>query len=82
VWAAYRREPGASIARRSQDAVPDATLRTMVVNWHPEAQRTRTGFYKNLSVKPYVDAFTGKTLGMSVASSGGAGSGAEESREA
>lgn len=40
IWAAYRREPGAG-ARRSKDALPDATLRTMVLNWYPEAERTR-----------------------------------------
>jgi hypothetical protein len=32
-------------------------------NWHPGASRTPSGFYRNLSLKPRIDAFTGKSTG-------------------
>jgi len=38
VWAAFRREHA---RYRSVEVLSDATLRTMVVNWFPEAERTR-----------------------------------------
>ena len=35
----------------------------MVRNWHPAADRTATGYYKNLSLRAKVDPFTGQTTG-------------------
>ncbi|GBF98356.1 hypothetical protein Rsub_11250 [Raphidocelis subcapitata] len=80
VWTAFRRDHP---RYRSRDALPDATLRTMVVNWFPEAERTRNGFYKNVSLAPYVDAFTGQQLGSSIGSRSGdsSGSGGDSSDE-
>jgi hypothetical protein len=34
----------------------------MVKNWHPLVERTRTGYYKNASVLPRIDPFTGKPM--------------------
>jgi hypothetical protein len=144
IWTAFRREHA---RYRSADVLPDATLRTMVLNWFPEAERTRwvrggvagrlgegswqevggasrrrqrggggggggggeaagrpraragpsqrtpradpaatpsrwwlppspppplpqrsNGFYKNVSIQAYVDAFTGQTIGSADAS--------------
>lgn len=57
VFRAFRQ----SFARyRSQESISDATLRDMVRNWHPDAQRTPGGYYKNLAVQARVDPFTGK----------------------
>jgi len=42
-------------------------LRTMILNWHPNAERTSSGYYKNLSVKSGVDSrnpVTVKDLGF------------------
>ena len=41
----------------------DEDLRSMVRNWHPDAERTPKGFYKNLSVIARVDPFTGEAVG-------------------
>lgn len=42
-----------SFARyRQPSAISDATIRDMVRNWHPKAERTGRGFYKNLSLLP------------------------------
>ena len=35
----------------------------MVRNWHPDVERTRTGYLKNLSLRPRVDPFTGQQIG-------------------
>ena len=35
-------------------------LRDMVSSWYPQAQRTPSGYYKNLSVLAKVDPVTGK----------------------
>lgn len=60
VYAAFRRE----VARyRRPEALSDAVLRDMVRNWHPDVMRTRNGYFKNLSVKARVDAFTGEVTG-------------------
>jgi hypothetical protein len=48
---------------RSPETVPDSALRNMIANWHPSAERTRNGFYKNLGIQPFVDAFTGEAVG-------------------
>lgn len=34
-------------------------LRDMVSSWYPQAQRTPSGYYKNVSVVAKVDPFTG-----------------------
>jgi hypothetical protein len=39
-------------------------LRDMVSNWHPKAQRTASGYYKNVSLKPKADPFSGATMGV------------------
>jgi hypothetical protein len=57
VFAAFRTSlPG----YRSPDLLPDATLRSMVRNWHPGVERSANGYLKNLSLVPRVDPFTGK----------------------
>lgn len=43
-------------------------LRDMVANWHPIAQRTPSGYYKNVSLKVFSDPFTGKTTGVDITS--------------
>lgn len=40
--------------------IEEKFLRDMVSNWEPYAQRTAAGFYKNVSVRPKVDPFTGE----------------------
>ena len=32
-------------------------------NWHPSADRTASGYYKNLSLQERVDPFTGELTG-------------------
>lgn len=101
VWAAFRRD---HVRYRSPDVITDATLRTMVANWAPAAERTRSvavmfgqavhiraqlpcaaggaaphtpartpspparnGFYKNVSLQQFTDAFTGETRGSAPA---------------
>lgn len=49
---------------RRPEAVSDSTLRDMVRNFHPDVGRTKSGYFKNLSVKPVVDPFTGKAGGF------------------
>lgn len=49
--------------RRNPDTVPDTILRDMIRNWNREAARTRAGYYRNLSLKPYRDPFTGEVRG-------------------
>lgn len=49
VFAAFRREHA---RYRSPDVVDDATLRTMVANWHPGVDRSKNGFYRNVSLLP------------------------------
>ena len=36
----------------------------MVANWYPQAQRSAAGFYKNVSLQPRSDPFTGETTGV------------------
>ena len=45
---------------RSQDALTDATLRSLVRNWAPEVDRTPNGFYRGVSLRPRVNEFTGE----------------------
>ncbi|PNW72899.1 hypothetical protein CHLRE_14g610850v5 [Chlamydomonas reinhardtii] len=53
---------------RSQDALTDATLRSLVRNWAPEVDRTPNGFYRGVSLRPRVNEFTGQVEGGSGAS--------------
>jgi len=49
------------------DVLSDKDLRTMILNWHPNADRTNGGYYKNLSLQSGVDqrsAVTVKDLGL------------------
>lgn len=49
------------------DVLSDKDLRTMILNWHPNAERTNSGYYKNLSLQGGVDqrsAVTLKDLGL------------------
>ncbi len=48
---------------RGPDAMSESALRDMIRNWHPAADRTATGYYKNLSLRAKVDPFTGQTIG-------------------
>jgi hypothetical protein len=51
---------------RSPDVLPDTALRDMVRNWHAGVDRSANGFYRNLSLRPRVDPFTGQTTGSVV----------------
>jgi hypothetical protein len=44
----------------------------MVLKWHPRAQRTPTGYYKNVSLKPKADPFTGDVVGVDLSAVGSA----------
>jgi len=61
---AFRRK----FPRYGDEAVlSDKDLRTMILNWHPNADRTSSGYYKSLSLKVGVDqrsAVTVKDLGL------------------
>lgn len=50
VFQAFRRQYG---RYRDSAVVSDARLRDMVKNWHPAVARSRTGWYKGLSLKKY-----------------------------
>ncbi len=52
---------------RSREALSDAVLRDLVRNWHPDADRTPNGYYRNLSLTARVNAFTGQVEGGSEA---------------
>jgi len=47
-------------AYRSKEELGERDLRNMIANWHPAADRTSSGYYKNLSVLPVTDPFTGE----------------------
>lgn len=60
---AFRRRFGKYTAA----VLSEKDLRTMILNWHPNAERTSSGYYKNLSVKSGVDSrnpVTVKDLGF------------------
>ena len=60
---AFRRRFG----KYTEAVLSDRDLRTMILNWHPNAERTSAGYYKNLSVKEGVDRrnpVTVKDLGL------------------
>lgn len=49
------------------DVLSEKHLQTMILNWHPNAERTTSGYYKNLSLQEGVDqrsAVTVKDLGL------------------
>ena len=48
---------------RREEVISDETLRSMVRNWAPDAERTAKGFYKNISVIARVDPFTLESKG-------------------
>ncbi|GLC60058.1 hypothetical protein PLESTB_001568700 [Pleodorina starrii] len=73
VAAAFRREHA---RYRSREALPDAVLRDLIRNWHPDADRTPNGYYRNLSLTARVNAFTGKVEGGGVAAAAAAGAAA------
>ena len=50
-----------------ENVLSDKDLRNMILNWHPNAERTSSGYYKNLSLQEGVDkrpAVTVKDLGL------------------
>lgn len=47
---------------RGPDSLSESALRDMIRNWHPAADRTSSGYYKNLSVRAKTDAW-GQTTG-------------------
>lgn len=48
IFWAFRRRFG---RYRTQESLQDGKIRDMVKNWNPNAKRTRTGWYKNMSLK-------------------------------
>ena len=48
---------------RGPNEMSESALRDMIRNWHPAADRTDTGYYKNLSLRAKVYPFTGQTTG-------------------
>ena len=48
---------------RGPNSLSESALRDMIRNWHPAADRTATGYYKNMSLRAQVDPFTGQTIG-------------------
>jgi hypothetical protein len=48
---------------RGREALSDALLRDLIRNWHPGADRTPAGYYKNLSLRARIDMFTGEVTG-------------------
>ncbi|EIE27726.1 hypothetical protein COCSUDRAFT_55711 [Coccomyxa subellipsoidea C-169] len=52
---------------RSPDSLSSSALRDMIRNWHPNAERTASGYYKNLALRQRVDPFTGEMTGSAAA---------------
>lgn len=48
---------------RGTGALSDSEFRDMIKNWHAGADRTSTGYYKNLSLRARIDPFTGEMTG-------------------
>lgn len=57
MFGAYRRARPKYRGETGAEALPDALLRDLIRNYHPNLERTRTGYLKNLSLLPAVDAF-------------------------
>ena len=54
-------------AYADEATLSEKDLRTMILNWHPSAERTSSGYYKNLSLQEGVDQrskITVKDLGL------------------
>lgn len=60
IFRAFRR---ANAKYRAAEALPDIMLRKMIRNWNPDCERSPNGYYRNVSVRPTVDAFTGQVTG-------------------
>ena len=58
IWRAFEAEHPQF--RGEENRIEEKYLRDMVANWNPYAQRTAAGFYKNVSVRPKADPFTGE----------------------
>lgn len=56
--------------RQPENRIEQQYLRDMVSNWFPAAKRTASGFYKNVSLQPKTDPFTGERSGMDLAAVG------------
>ena len=55
------------VSRDGAEELSEKDLYTMILNWHPNAERTSNGFFKNLSLKTGVDqrsTVTVKDLGL------------------
>ena len=56
-----------SSGREGETRLSERDLYTMILNWHPNAERTSNGYFKNLSLREGVDqrsAVTVKDLGL------------------
>lgn len=42
---------------RSKESCTDTELRNLIANWAPQADRTPSGYYKGLSLRPRIDPF-------------------------
>ena len=63
----YYRDGDGGGSDESLAALSDKDLHNMILNWHPNAERTSSGYYKNLSLQEGVDqrpAVTVKDLGL------------------
>jgi hypothetical protein len=65
VFGAFRQRFG---KYRSADIMPDSTLRDMVRNWHPGVERTRTGYLRNISLRPAGSSSSSSSSGVAVRS--------------
>eukprot|EP00803_Ostreobium_quekettii_P010741 evm.model.scf_186.2 EVM.evm.TU.scf_186.2 scf_186:12967-16054(-) len=52
-----------NVKYRRQDYLSDKDFQRLMRRWAPKSERTTYGYYKNVSVKPFVDPFTGETKG-------------------
>lgn len=68
IWKAFEGEHPEF--RLEENKIPEQFCRDMVVNWFPQAQRSAAGFYKNVSLRPRSDPFTGETTGVDLSTSG------------
>ena len=62
---AFRRKFGGRYGDETR--LSERDLYTMILNWHPNAERTSNGYFKNLSLREGVDqrsAVTVKDLGL------------------
>jgi hypothetical protein len=76
IWKAFEAE--FPRFRMEENKIEPEYLRDMVANWHPIAQRTPSGYYKNVSLKPFMNPFTGKTGGVDVSNTSADSSGSSK----